>query len=196
MNPIGNQKHNFDQKSQTKAAEGGQNAPNKIFSRVHVWVSKREQHISNSGKKSDTRIAVRRAPESQNCTKKKKKPSSKRFITPKEDPMLNFQIQKLKKCNSKVGLRRILLKLPSEWKKIIKFYMTECFIHDLYTRRLENKMFLLSKRELLYRLVDNPELLTMDCHFDNNLLKNYCTGIANFVTKHHKDIERILKIKI
>jgi hypothetical protein len=106
------------------------------------------------------------------------------------------QIKKLKQCNSKIQLRRIILKLTPEWKKIIKFYMTECFIHDLYTRRLENKMFLLSKRELLYRLIDNPELLNLDCHFDNNLLKNYCTGIANFVIKHHQDIKEILEVQI
>ena len=106
------------------------------------------------------------------------------------------EILTLKRCNSKTQFRRILLKLNPEWKKVIKFYMTECFIHDLYTRRLENKMFLMSKRDLLYRLVDNPELLTKDCHFDNNLLKNYCTGIANFVARHYKDIQSKLKIQL
>ena len=121
---------------------------------------------------------------------------TKKIKKKKETILHNSQIKKLKQCNSKIQLRRIILKLTPDWKKIIKFYMTECFIHDLYTRRLENKMFLLSKRELLYKLIDNPELLTLDCHFDNNLLKNYCTGIANFVVKHHKDIKQILQIQI
>ena len=107
-----------------------------------------------------------------------------------------FEIEKLKKCNSKSVLQKILSNFPEKWKLIIKFYMTDCFVHDLYTRRLENKMYLLSKRELLYRLIDKPELLAMDCHFDNNLLKNFCTGIANFVTKHRNKISKILKIDI
>lgn len=103
------------------------------------------------------------------------------------------EIERLRRCTSKANLRRILLSLDAEWKKIIKFYMTECFIYDLYVRRLENKMFLLSKRQLLYTLIDNPELLTTDCHFDNNLLKNYCTGIANFILNHYEDIKMVLE---
>ena len=126
-----------------------------------------------------------------------KRTRTKRISKKKEKFSLScVEIEKLKKCNSKAALRKILIQLTPEWKRIIKFYMTECFIHDLYTRRLENKMFLLSKRELLYRLIDNPELLTMDCHFDNNLLKNFCTGIANFVTKHYSEISKILDIEI
>ena len=112
------------------------------------------------------------------------------------DSTKSYQIRKLKKCNSKIALRRILLKLSPEWKKIIKFYMTDCFINDLYTRRLANKKFLLSKRELLFKVIDSPELLTMDCHFDNNLLKNYCTGIANFVNKHYQDIKKKLNLQL
>lgn len=120
-------------------------------------------------------------------TQRKKKRISKNKIL-KTFP----EIERLRRCTSKANLRRILLSLDAEWKRIIKFYMTECFIYDLYIRRLENKMFLLSKRQLLYTLIDNPELLTTDCHFDNNLLKNYCTGIANFILNHYDDIKEAL----
>ena len=103
------------------------------------------------------------------------------------------EIEKLKKCNSKAALYGILMDLSDEWRDILRFYMNKCFIHDLYTRRLANKMFLLSKRNLLYRLIDTPELLNRDCHFDNNLLKNFCTGVANFVYKHKENILEMMR---
>ena len=121
-----------------------------------------------------------------------------RQITKKRvlDICSSTRLMELKRCNSKETLRFILLKLSPESKKKIKFYMSRCFIQDLFTRRLKNKMFLLSKRELLYRAIENPDLLTMDCHFDNNLLKNYCTGIANFLLKHKDKLAVILKRRI
>ena len=141
-----------------------------------------KENESNSDNKRATPSNRRRV-----RTQRKKKRISKNKIL-KTFP----EIERLRRCTSKANLRRILLSLDAEWKRIIKFYMTECFIYDLYIRRLENKMFLLSKRQLLYTLIDNPELLTTDCHFDNNLLKNYCTGIANFILNHYDDIKTAL----
>ena len=132
MNPIGNQKHNFDQKSQTKAAEGGQNAPNKIFSRVHVWVSKREQHISNSGKKSDTRIAVRRAPESQNCTKKKKKALLEKIYYPERRPHVELPDSKTEEVQLEGG------PAPDSAEAAVRVEENHQILHDrvLYPRPL------------------------------------------------------------
>ena len=90
----------------------------------------------------------------------------------------------LKKCNSKMGLRRIITSLSPLCHQLVEFYMTQCFIFDIFTRKLKNKSFLLSKRELLFKMFKEPRLLEMDCHFDNNLLKNFCTGMANFLARH------------
>lgn len=106
------------------------------------------------------------------------------------------RLMELKKCNSKDTLRRILLKLSPESKRMVRFYMTDCFIQDLFTRRLKNKGFLLSKRELLFRAIENPDVLAMDCHFDNNLLKNFCTGVANFILKHSPKIHQAIQLRI
>ena len=100
------------------------------------------------------------------------------------------QMENLRKCTSKSGLKKFLKILSPKWKRIFQFYMTDCFIFDLFIRRLENKMFLLSKRQFLFSLIENPDLLTSDCHFDNNLLKNYCTGIANFIYQHYDEMNR------
>jgi hypothetical protein len=90
----------------------------------------------------------------------------------------------LKKCNSKKGLRKIIFGMSEICARMVHFYMTECFIWDIFTRKLKSKSFLLSKRALLFEMFKNPDLLELDCHFDNNLLKNYCTGMANFFLKH------------
>jgi hypothetical protein len=100
------------------------------------------------------------------------------------------QMENLRKCTSKTGLKKFLRLLTPKWKKIFQFYMTDCFIFDLYIRRLKSKMFLLSKRQFLFSLIENPDLLTADCHFDNNLLKNYCTGLANFIYQHYDEIKK------
>lgn len=120
-----------------------------------------------------------------------KKKSTKK-IRKKKILKMNPKMEKLRTCTSKSGLRDFLHYLTPKWKNIIKFYMTECFIFDLYIRRLENKMFLLSKRHFLFSIIEQPDLLTNDCHFDNNLLKNFCTGLANFIYVHYDDILREL----
>ena len=99
-----------------------------------------------------------------------------------------LQMRKLKKCNSKYTFRQFLIKSSPVTRQILLFYMRECFILDVYTRRLENKRFLLAKREIFYEIIRNPELLSQDCHFDNNSLKNFCTGAGNFILKNLKKI--------
>ena len=72
--------------------------------------------------------------------------------------------------------------------------MSECFLLDIFARKLENKMVLMNKRQFFYNVIDKPDLLSIDCHFDNNILKNFCTGIFNFLTKHTNDILKELNL--
>ena len=96
-------------------------------------------------------------------------------------PLIPVEIDQIKKCTTKNMFKAVLVELSEEWKDIIRFYLTECYIFDLYTRKIEDKKHLLSKREILYNVIDNPTLLDLDCHFDNNLMKNFCTGLSNFL---------------
>ena len=82
----------------------------------------------------------------------------------------------------------MLLNLSPHWKEIIKFYLTDCFLFDIYSRKMDNKLKLLSKREVLYEVVDDPLLLNFGCHFDNNLVKNFCSGLANFIKLNYTKI--------
>ena len=149
----------------------------KIESNVEREISESEEFLLRDNRRK------------KNKSKQSKKISKKKVI--RAFP----SIEKLRTCTSKRGLRKLLKSLNPYWRIIIKFYMTECFIFDLFSRRLENKMFLLSKRDFLYSLIDNPDLLASDCHFDNNLLKNYCTGVANFIYKHYDMIRKEVSLR-
>ena len=105
------------------------------------------------------------------------------------------EIDKLKKCNTKNSFKTVLSSLSPEWKQLIKFYLTDCFIFDLYTRKLEDKKHLLSKREVFYTVIENPGFLDLDCHFDNNLVKNFCTGLSNFLRKNYKKMREVITEK-
>ena len=103
------------------------------------------------------------------------------------------EIDRLKACTTKNMFKAVLLELSSEWREIIGFYLTDCFVFDLYTRKIENKKHLLSKREILYSVVENPSFLELDCHFDNNLIKNFCTGLANFLKRNLSKIKENIR---
>lgn len=94
------------------------------------------------------------------------------------------EIRKLKKCQSKYTLRKFLRGMSSITGRLLRHYVSYCFVMDVCSRRLENKTFLISKRSLFFRIIEEPELLSRDCHFDNNILKNFCTGASNFIQMH------------
>ena len=117
--------------------------------------------------------------------------TSKRNLVHK-DKLIPSEIDQLKHCNTKTSFKTYLLSLTDEWKEIFKFYLTDCFIYDLYSRKIDNKRHILSKREIIYSFIDNPKLLELDCNFDNNFVKNFCTGLANFLQIHLTSIKTAL----
>ena len=104
---------------------------------------------------------------------------------------LQHKMKALKKCSSKISLRKFLTKADSVLKSTMKFYLRNCFLKDLYTRKLENKFTLLSRRSLLFRIIEEPSILNSDCQFENNLLKNFCTGMSNFISANFERIKRL-----
>ena len=110
----------------------------------------------------------------------------------KKNKILPIEIKMIKKCTTKKQMIKLLKDLDYKWKKLIKFYITDCFIFDLYTRKIENKYKLLENREIFYNIIENPDLLQIDCHFDNNMIKNYCSGLANYLKKHYKKMREII----
>ena len=92
-------------------------------------------------------------------------------------PLLN----RFSKCNSKVGLIRIFHNLSEKWKRLIKMYMERCFITHLHIRQMKDFSELMSQRQNIYEALDYPELLISKINFGNNLVKNFCKGLTNFV---------------
>lgn len=107
--------------------------------------------------------------------------------------IITAEIEQLRNCSTKNAFKKIISALDEEWKELIKFYLTDCYVMDLYTRKLDDKTNLLSKREVFYDVVNNPLILDGDCHFDNNLIKNFCTGMANFILKNISEIKKVIK---
>ena len=113
-------------------------------------------------------------------------PSKPKSKNPEYKKMINkikYELRKLKKCSTKYALKKFLLSCSAPLRRILRFYMRECLIFDIFTRRLECKQYLLSKRQFLFLILKTPGLLDTDCHFNNNILKNFCTGSANFLLK-------------
>lgn len=116
----------------------------------------------------------------------------KRHKKIKKNRIMPIEIKMIKKCTTKKQFIETLKTLNNQWKKLIKFYLTDCFIFDLYTRKIENKLKLLENREIFYAIIENPDMLNIDCHFDNNMVKNYCSGLGNYLKKYHKKMREII----
>lgn len=147
----------------------------------------------NTSRKSSTHDhKIAKQPTGISSKLRKTKNKNKNLKKNSKYQILPNEIDKIKKCNTKNSFKQILTGLTPEWKDLIKFYLTDCFIFDLYTRKLEDKKHLLSKREIFYSVIENPDVLDLDCHFDNNLVKNFCTGLSNFLKKNYQKMKDII----
>ena len=96
---------------------------------------------------------------------------------------------KIKKCKSKKNLKTLIENLPKNWKILICIYLKDYFVFDLYTRKLSDKITVLSKRTIFHKIIHHPELLDKNCHMNNNTMKNFCVGMVNFITKNYDKIK-------
>lgn len=99
-------------------------------------------------------------------------------------------LKQLSLCNSKNKLVLLFKKLPEQWKAFLRFYMTECFIKHLFIRQIKNCSGLFGKRRLFYEAIDDPTVIQNNAHFGNNLIKNFCKGICNFVAMFYGDLRK------
>ena len=99
-----------------------------------------------------------------------------------------YFLGQMSKCNSKTGLYEILSSISRKWKNFIKFYLRNCFIRHLHIRQIKKISELMRQRQFFYDALDDPELLTLKVKFDNNIIKNFCIGICNFVIMFYSDL--------
>ena len=91
-------------------------------------------------------------------------------------------------CTSKIQLMQIFEQVDSKWKNFIKFYLTRCLIFHLSIRQLKNVSELMRHRQNLFDSLHEPELLKSKINFKNNLIKNFCKGISNYVIMFYDDL--------
>ena len=102
---------------------------------------------------------------------------------------VNEDLQRLRKCSTKKMLHRCLKAMQESNKDILVAYMQSCFIFDVFTRKVVNRKLLFSKRTFLLQCILDPQNLTKECSFDNNLVKNFCTGAVNFISRFVAELE-------
>jgi hypothetical protein len=108
----------------------------------------------------------------------------------KKKKNINSYFKKLRSCSTKSMLHDCLLKMSIFSKKVLEFYLTECFILDVFSRKVSNKIELFRKREFFLNCIDDPDLLLKRFNFDNNLVKNFCIGAVNFISRYYSDISK------
>ena len=109
---------------------------------------------------------------------------SKRKKLIKEYPMLSLVF----KCNSKQTFINLILKMSSVFKNFVKIYLTKFFIRHLHLRQIKEITGLMAYRQTLYDAMDEPEILNTTSHSSNNLIKNFCKGLVNFVVIFYDDL--------
>ena len=99
-------------------------------------------------------------------------------------------LEKLFKCSSKNKLVEILICLSEKYKTLIRTYLKRCFILHLHLRQIKEISGLMANRQTIYDIIDTPELLKGNMSFANNLVKNFCKGIVNFVVLFYEDLKK------
>lgn len=102
----------------------------------------------------------------------------------KEQPLLT----KFQKCNSKIELSRIFRGLSKKWKNFLQFYLSNCYIHHLHLRQIQDIQQLLKNRDVILRAIQKPDILLLSVQFENNLVKNFCKGLVSFICSFYECI--------
>ena len=143
-----------------------------------------ENNTNDSNKKKNNDTIMENIEQSI-ITKVKSKKTKK--IKKRKNLLLN-EIQDLKMCQSKVHLEEFLINSSESMKRLLRFYIQECFIFHIFSRKLKNPKHLFSRRSILFQIIRNPSILKTDCSFNNNSISNFCTGACLFLLKHHTSV--------
>lgn len=91
-------------------------------------------------------------------------------------------------CSSKNKFSEILTHLPETFKRLIREYIKRCFILHLHLRQIKEFKGLMARRQIILEVIDQPDLLKGNMNFANNLVKNFCKGVVNFVVLFHEEL--------
>lgn len=92
-------------------------------------------------------------------------------------------------CSSKASLILVLSQLPGPYKDFVKLYLRRFFLMHVHLRQIKNLFQLMSHRQSIYNAVDQPEILRGNMKFKNNMVKNFCKGVVNFVVLFYEELQ-------
>ena len=90
-------------------------------------------------------------------------------------------VQKFYYCNSKSTLISILDNLNPSWVCFLKLYMKRFFLFHCQIRKMKNQSDFIKLRQFFYEIIENSEILKNNIKITNNIIKNFCKGIMNFI---------------
>lgn len=144
--------------------------------------------LDNLCSKSNIHVMEDNRPVSNKSLSSKKILKIKRKTT---DRLKCLGIKELKKCFSKKKLKLILQNLTKQEKNIFKLYLSHCFVIYVVLNKKSKRSLLLSKRDLFFKIIDNPSLLDKNCGFDNNIVRKFCQDSYNFINQHYDNLKRL-----
>ena len=156
--------------------------------------SKSKQNINDLKIIKQSRMYYKKSVNNFNSLKKQNFDSLKdhrRKINQKKRKKLIKESKILKlfwNCTSKIQLMHIFKIMSKKWKEFLRYYLGPSFIFHLAIRQLKNVSELMSHRQNLFDSLNEPELLITKINFTNNLIKNFCKGVANFVIMFYEDL--------
>jgi hypothetical protein len=66
--------------------------------------------------------------------------------------------------------------------------MERCFLVHLHLRQIKDFYELMQHRQNIYDALEDPESLEQGVNFANNLVKNFCKGLVNFIVMFFEEL--------
>ena len=106
----------------------------------------------------------------------------------------NKILKRLYTCNSKINLCHILDHLDETFKDLMRNYLKKFFIFHAHLRKMKNLKEFLSFRQCFFESIDDSSILKNNVLIQNNVIKNFCKGLLNYILIFYKDLKfQILK---
>ena len=93
-------------------------------------------------------------------------------------------------CNSKTQLKHIFDNLPEQWRKLLRNYLSSFFLYHVSIRSMKNSSVFISFRQVFYDALDDSSILDSHHKLQNNIVKNFCKGIVNFMVFFGHDLDK------
>lgn len=104
-------------------------------------------------------------------------------------------ISQLKYCSTEKAFKQFVAHMSPFWIPLIQFYLTDCFVFDIYNSEVQNKIQIVAARGALYTLVSNSAAQDLKIHLCDDVVKNFCSILADFFERHYDQVFEAVYMK-